>query len=266
MISDLTKLKIPEVNSTLSFNILLHVTILFTILSLFFTHYITKISSKIINNEIKHIVEDNISKSSESINKMKEKLFENIILQNNLIEQFENSDNNNEKITLKNQIETTYNIINDLKDKVDLEVPSNLISQLNLKDNLISQLNLPANIINNLKDKIKSENVKQYFPYDYYHSLFSKEDPMRQSVNNEVLFYIKFTNILLILFLLLFAFYLLKTKSITMDQIKEIGIENILTFICVGAIEFLFFTNVAMKYIPTDPSLISKSLIGFLRK
>lgn len=264
MISDLTKLKIPEVNSTLSFNILLHVTILFTILSLFFTHYITKISSKIINNEIKHIVEDNVSKSSESINKMKEKLFENLNLQNNLIEKFENSNDTNEKKILQNQITQTYNIINDLKDKLNLDVPSN-IDQLNLPSN-IDQLNVPSNIINELKDKIKLNNIKKYFPYDYYHSLFSKEDAMRQSINNEVFFYIKFTNILLVVILLLFTFYLLKTNSITIDQIKEISIENILTFICVGAIEFLFFTNVAMKYIPTDPSLISKSLIGFLRK
>jgi hypothetical protein len=222
MIKDLIKIKVPSVTSTLSFNVLLHVTILFTILSVFFTKYVSKISSNIINNEIKHIIDDGIEKSSEEINKIKNKLSETITLQNNLIEQFENTENINDKLEIKEKIQQTFNTINEL--------------------------------------------TNQIFPYDYYVNLFSKEDITRQSINNEVFFYIKFTNILLIIFLGLFTFYLVKTNAINSHQIKEICLENILTFMLVGLVEFLFFKNVAMKYIPTEPSLIFTSFFGSLNK
>lgn len=230
MITDLIKLKVPPVNSTLSFNILLHVTILFTILSIFFTKYVSKVSSNIINKVIKDIVSDGIDKTSNEINKMKNILLENIELQNNLIEKFENTDNIDEKIEIKEQIKQTFDIINELKDEV------------------------------------QKHDIKKMFPYDYYVKLFSQEDITRKSINNEVFFYIKFTNILLIVFLVLFALYLIKTNSLNTDQIKEICLENVLTFILVGAIEFLFFTNVAMKYIPTEPSLLFTSFFDNFRK
>lgn len=230
MITDLIKLKVPSVTSTLSFNILLHVTILFTILSIFFTTYVSKVTSNLINKEIKDIISDGIGKTSNEINNMKNTLLQNIELQNNLIEQFENTDNVDEQIEIKEQIKQTYDIINVLKDQVE------------------------------------GNDIKKILPYDYYANLFSKEDITRKSINNEVFFYIKFTNILLIVFLVLFALYLVNTKSINTHQIKEICLENILTFILVGAIEFIFFTNVAMKYIPTEPSLLFTSFFNNFRK
>ena len=229
MINNLIKLNVPKVSPTLSFNILAHVTILFIILSIFFTKYVCNISSNIINNEIKTIVKEGMKKTSEEILKIKNQLTDSINLQNNLIENFENTDNLDEKIDIKNQIEQTFNKINELKDQINLE-------------------------------------IKKKFPYDYYVNLFSQDDITRKSINNEVFFYIKFTCILLIIFLVLVTFYLLKTKSITIDQIKEISIENVLTFIFVGIVEYVFFTNVAMKYIPIEPSLIFKSLINSLNK
>jgi hypothetical protein len=230
MINNLIKLNVPKVSATLSFNVLLHVTILFIILSIFFTQYVSKVSSNIINSEIKSIVKDGIDKSSTEILKIKKKLTESINLQNYLIEMFENTDDVDEKIDIKTQIEQTFNTINLLKDKINLD------------------------------------EMKKKFPYDYYVNFFSQDDVTRKSINNEVFFYIKFTCVLLISILLLFLYYLLNTNSITVDQIKEISIENILTFIFVGIIEFVFFTNVAMKYIPSEPSLIFKSLLNGLNK
>ena len=196
MIKDLIKLKVPSVTGTLSFNVLLHVTILFTILSIFFVKYVGVITTKIINKEINHIVGDNIEK---------------------------------------------------------------------LNDNIGEKLN-DSEKLNDLGEKLTFENIKKMFPYKYYAKLFSKEDVTRKSVNNEVFFYIKFTNILLIVFLILFTFYLVRTNSLNTHQIKEICIENVLTFMLVGLIEFLFFTNIALKYIPTKPSLLFTSLIEGLRK
>ena len=47
---------------------------------------------------------------------------------------------------------------------------------------------------------------------------------------------------------------------------KDIGLfqivkENIVTFIFIGAVEYLFFVNVALKYIPVLPSTLTTSLI-----
>ena len=41
----------------------------------------------------------------------------------------------------------------------------------------------------------------------------------------------------------------------------EIISENILTFLFVGVVEYLFFTQIAFKYVPAPPSLLVESLI-----
>jgi hypothetical protein len=43
-------------------------------------------------------------------------------------------------------------------------------------------------------------------------------------------------------------------------------LKNIIIFIFVGAIEYIFFTNIAMKYIPSPPTLLVKTLITALQK
>lgn len=224
MIKNLIKFKVPSLTGELSFNILLHVVILFTILSIFFTKYVCKVSSNIINQEIKNIINDGVKKLPVEINNT---LVENITLQSSSIEQFENVEDNSNKSELIDKIKQTYDVINDLKNK---------------------------------------ENIAKTIPYDYYVDLFSKEDITRQSINDEIFFYIKFTNILLIVFLISFLFYLVNNNLLNIDQIKHICLENILTFILVGIVEFLFFTNVAIKYIPTYPSLMFTSFYEDLKK
>ena len=43
-------------------------------------------------------------------------------------------------------------------------------------------------------------------------------------------------------------------------NMKHILLENIVTFIFIGIIEFWFFTNIAIKWVPTTPSLMVNSL------
>ena len=43
--------------------------------------------------------------------------------------------------------------------------------------------------------------------------------------------------------------------------IKDILIENIISFVLIGIVEFLFFTKIAFKYIPVPPSQLTKTLI-----
>lgn len=46
---------------------------------------------------------------------------------------------------------------------------------------------------------------------------------------------------------------------------KRIITENMIIFIFVGIIEFLFFTKVASKYIPVTPDLLSKTILERLK-
>jgi hypothetical protein len=58
-------------NTSLIINIILHITILFTILANFFTLFICDISSDVINKEIKHIINDGFKHlNSDIINKI----------------------------------------------------------------------------------------------------------------------------------------------------------------------------------------------------
>ena len=46
---------------------------------------------------------------------------------------------------------------------------------------------------------------------------------------------------------------------------KRIIIENIIIFVFIGTIEFIFFTKVASKYIPVTPDLLSKTILERLK-
>jgi len=236
------------VNPTLSFNILLHVTILFTILSLFFRYYISKVSSNAINNEVKHLIEKNIKKAKPSIEQIKNKISEYKKIKDNLTNAYIASKEPNTKNQLQNKISEVTNKLNNLKV---------LIPQFMDTNNKMINGNTINNITNNLTDN---------FSYEYYEKLFSEEDLTRQKVNNEILLYIKVVNILLILTLLFFGYYLLKTNSLEKNEMKTIVLENILTFMCVGFVEYLFFTKIILKFIPAPPSTIVTSLISSFKE
>lgn len=43
-------------------------------------------------------------------------------------------------------------------------------------------------------------------------------------------------------------------------------VENLVTFTMVGVIEYLFFTHVALGYVPTPPSLIAKATLAAVKR
>ena len=100
---------------------------------------------------------------------------------------------------------------------------------------------------------------------DYYLKIYSKEDPRRQINNEDIFYYLNVVNVLLVIILLIFTIYLVSTKQIQMFDIVEILLENIITFLLLGMIEIAFFLNVALKFIPTKPSLIYESFITALK-
>lgn len=63
---------------------------------------------------------------------------------------------------------------------------------------------------------------------------------------------------LAILFSGIYTYYYMKGSKI---NIKKILIENAIVFSFVGVIEFLFFTQIASKYIPVTPDMLSDTIL-----
>ena len=178
------KIKHPLVNSPIAFNCLLHITILFTILSLFFMLYISKLSSKVINNEINHLIDKGMTIGYVKMNN---------ILNDNLL-------NTNITNTFKNQHAPVETFVSTLQDDTELSSQlQNNIDITNLKDQIKNKLHKTINNpqLANLKDQMKNklhspqlanlkDQIKNNFSYDYYYNLFSKPDAMRTAINNEV--------------------------------------------------------------------------------
>jgi hypothetical protein len=333
------KLKTPSFTPQNCVNIILHITILFTILSLLFKYYISNITQSAINGEIDHMIDSTIksTKNSPMIDNIKYNLSNKYSeINNNLNNKYSEINNNlnnkysdlNNKYTgIKNNLDDKYT---ELKNKqIDLMNKYSNIKSLAEKNNLENELNILENELNNLYNNNLSNNqnltdinsnltnkytelnkkqtnlmnkysniksfadnnelnkfynnnlsnnesfidlkpFKHLFPYDnyydYYFNLFSKENSLKKSSNDKVYFYIKLVNILLIIIFISIAFYFYHNKNISGSDLKLILLENTLTFGIVGIIEYIFFTQVALKYVPTTPSLLYTLLLDSLKK
>lgn len=75
---------------------------------------------------------------------------------------------------------------------------------------------------------------------------------------------IKFSSIFIILLLLCAIISIILTARIECGKnfdVWHIIIENAIVFIFIGIVEYWFFTNIAMKFIPTSPSLMVNTMI-----
>lgn len=239
-------------SSKLSLNIILHVTILFAILSALFMLYISKLTSTLINNEVTHIVEKNIknmlydqdnkpiklSASSLGINENMINMYTTLMIQpiKDMIE-------NNQLIKgLKSQ---SNSLIDQLTSNIDSNIQKEI--QANL-DNINSQIDVQIN------------NIIKNFPYSYYINIFSQKENISYTNNKNLFDNIKLFNVLLIIFLIFFIFISLISETLTITDVMGVIGENLVTFFFVGIIEIWFFMNVASKYIPSPPSLLFTSL------
>lgn len=236
---NLIKIKLPKITPVFTLNILLHITILFTILSLIFTYYIAHVSTNAVNAQIDRVIDQSIKTANFDINTIKNKINELLEIQREFKSKIPYSSTEEQYNIEKHISEITHNI-----DNLKVLVPefSNEFPNINI-------------------NSIINKNIS----YEYYEKIFSKENIIRKCVNREVLFYIKLVSMLLILILCFYTFTLFKNNQITMSDIKLLTIENTITFIFIGIIEYLFFTNVALKYVPCKPSILStafkKSLV-----
>jgi len=107
----------------------------------------------------------------------------------------------------------------------------------------------------------KDENVSKLLsmlPLDDIQEEFSTENKTVHAINNGITHVVTSVNIFLWLILIIVVIIL---KSTCQDgcglHLSHIIIENILIFILIGSVEFLFFKFIASKYVPVPPSFMT---------
>ena len=243
--------------SKLSLNIILHVTILFTILTLIFMFYISKLTTSHINNEISHLITDNLKKMLYTSSG------EPLDVSLNISNLHKLSSIINPQ--LQNII--NENILNDptvkrlITDNEDLKTSLSNNTDPSIQDSIKSNID-----INNSQLSIKIKDILVNINYNYYINIFNKPEPYRTTVNTNLFNNIKIINIFLVIFLVFFVIILLVTGLLPFSEVLQVFLENIITFLFVGMVEFWFFQNVASKFIPAPPSILFSSLFTSLKK
>jgi hypothetical protein len=194
------------------------------------------------DNEIGLVIDKAVHESIFSIDSINSKIHNYELLQNKLIENFENNTDNNNIIS--KEVDKLTIIIDKLK-----EIASSIV---NGEIYATEEINKIINF------------TEENFSYDYYEEIFASEDYTRNKINNLLFSNIKTVGKLLIFLLILFVLYLFNTKQINMNDLKLVVIENIITFMFIGFIEIFFFYNIVLKYIPAPPSLLSSSFLNNL--
>lgn len=90
---------------------------------------------------------------------------------------------------------------------------------------------------------------------DYLHRVYSHPDPLTE-LNNT---FLKSLNLLMIsfIFISIITMIVVLKYSCKIDApVLAILKENLALFVCVGIVEAVFFKYIALKFIPTKPSLI----------
>lgn len=78
-------------------------------------------------------------------------------------------------------------------------------------------------------------------------------------------FFVKFSAGFTVLLLVGICLSIILTLTFDCNKkvpVSEILLENTATFILVGILEFLFFTRIAMKFVPAPPTLMLKTIIN----
>jgi hypothetical protein len=246
--------------SRISLNVIFHVTILFTILAWLFMLYISKITSSFINDELSHIISHNFNNilytsdnkpisPSISLKGLNDTITINITNVMTFLIQTEIDQLVNVNPTIQNLYATNKDLKNQLIQVTDDAVKQAIQKNINYVD---SEINININ------------NIIKNFPFDYYINIFKNQDTFRQMVNQNLFNTIKIINVLLVIFLIFFIFISLISNTLSISDVSHVFLENVLTFMCVGVIEFWFFKNIAFKYVPSGPSILYTSFFSYL--
>ena len=122
-------------------------------------------------------------------------------------------------------------------------------------------------IHSSLKDKVEKvkknpdiKNILEKLPLDKLIKIYSEEHKTIKAKNDGLLNTVGITNVLLwvnLISVILILKYVCKSEL----DIGHIVKTNAIIFIFIGAVEFAFFKFIALKFIPVEPSFISKQFI-----
>jgi hypothetical protein len=110
---------------------------------------------------------------------------------------------------------------------------------------------------NNIKKNLNMDLIKKILPVDKVKKLLEKEDKAVEAHNKGL---INLTIVTALLLWVSFAtvVYILINNCNSKLEIGTIFLENLIIFSFVGIGEYFFFTRVATKFVPVEPSFISK--------
>jgi len=212
-------------------NAFLHVSILFTFLTFLFTFLVAPITKDAFKNELDHIIVDAVNTAFPT----KIDLSKDIIT------------NRSQKEAALRKFISIYNEYNKISDanSIDTDTINNILDNV---DTIYSIIN------NDNNSKILDNYIKQYENPNYVINLH----------NNDILSYGR--NISL-LFLTISIILIISIKIACPDclNVTKLFVENILTFSFIGIVEYWFFTNFALKFVPAPPSLLYKSAVDAIK-
>lgn len=104
------------------------------------------------------------------------------------------------------------------------------------------------------------QEVLDTLPLDKLQQVYGKQDKAVQSHNDGLFTSILISNILLWGMLIIVILLINYSCGKNID-IKSIAVENGLTFMFIGVVEYLFFSLIAFKFVPVEPSFISQQML-----
>lgn len=103
--------------------------------------------------------------------------------------------------------------------------------------------------------------ILKFFPFDKFEKRYSQPTEFIEERNYFIKLGAIITSIIGIIGIILILFVLKNTCGICVPM-SHIITENLVTFLFIGIVEYLFFVNVAFKFVPAPPSLLVKTLIS----
>lgn len=140
------------------------------------------------------------------------------------------------------------------------------LSSESINNELIDLVNDNVNShYKNLNEEQKDtfKNLLNVMPLDKLSKLYSQPEKVRETNNKHV-----FTSMKLTIFLLLILLVIVVIVARLLCHripMKHIIIENIIIFTGIGVVEFLFFKNIILKYVPVKPSFIMSYLFNSVK-
>jgi len=116
------------------------------------------------------------------------------------------------------------------------------------------------NNISSLNKDPTINNIKKYLSFDKILKYYDKPEIAAKYKNDGIFNTLLMLNGVLCLFFIILVL-ILKYLTNTELHIKDILIENTCAFLFIGIAEYYFFTKIAMKFIPVEPSFITKEFI-----